>query len=125
MTAGRPGRRLRRLVGVAALVSAGAVLATACGATASALGHQACEDVGHSLSLYAQSTKTSDIVLAHRDRQRALSLLRQALQPAAIAGSNDGDWQALMATLSESNRVPESKLVSALSAQCAESLAKN
>lgn len=125
MTAGRPGRRLRRLLGAAALVSSGAVLATSCGASASSLGHQACEDVGRSLSIYAQSTKTDNTARAEKERQRALSLLREALQPAAIAGSDDGDWQALMATLSESNRVPESKLVSALSAQSAQSLAKD
>jgi hypothetical protein len=125
MTTGRPGPRLRRLIGAAALVLSSAVLISACGASASSLGHEACVDVGHSLSLYAKSTRTSDAAIAAEDRQRALSLLRKALQPAAIAGSNDGNWQALMMTLSESNRVPESKLVSALSAQCAESLAKS
>ena len=71
-----------------------------------------------------QSTKTSDAALAGKDRARALTLLREALQPAALAGSNDGDWQALMTTLSESNRVPESKLVPALSAQSAQSLSQ-
>jgi hypothetical protein len=125
MTSGRPGLRLRRLIGAAALVSSTAVLASACGASASSLGHEACVDVGRSLSLYAQSTKTGDATAAAKDRQRALSLLRAALQPAAIAGSSDGDWQALMTTLSESNRVPESKLVSALSAQCAQTLSKS
>jgi hypothetical protein len=125
MTFGRPGLRLRRLVSAAALVSSGAAAISACGASASSLGHEACVDVGRSLSIYARSTRTSDAALAAQNRQRALSLLRKALQPAAIAGSGDGDWQALMTTLSESNRVPESKLVSALSAQCAQSLAKN
>lgn len=125
MTTRRPSRRLRRLLGAAALVSFLAALMSACGASSSALGHQACVDVGHSLSIYAQSTKTDDAAVAARDRQRALALLREALQPAAIAGSGDGDWQALMTTLSESNRVPESKLFSALSAQCAQSLSEN
>lgn len=124
MTVRRPSHRLRRLFCATALVASGAGIASACGTSASSLGHEACIDVGHSLSLYAQSTKTSDAALAEKDRARALSLLRQALQPAALAGSNDGDWQALMATLSESNRVPESKLVSALSAQCAQSLSQ-
>ncbi len=124
MTVRRPGRRLRRLFGATALVASGAGIASACGASASTLGHQACVDVGHSLSIYAQSTKTSDAALAGKDRARALTLLREALQPAALAGSNDGDWQALMTTLSESNRVPESKLVPALSAQCAQSLSQ-
>jgi hypothetical protein len=123
MIVGRPSRRLRRLVGAAALLSLGAASAAGCGASAASLGHQACEEVGRSLSIYARSTKTDNTALAARDRQRALSLLRAALQPAAIAGSDDGDWQALMTTLSESNRVPESKLVAALSAQCAQTLA--
>ncbi|MGA8296650.1 MAG: hypothetical protein WB770_06380 [Acidimicrobiales bacterium] len=125
MTTRRLGLRLRRLVGAAALVSSLATIASACGASASTLGHEACLDVRRSLSLYARSTKTTDQALAASERARAESLLRKALQPAAIAGSNDGDWQALMTTLSESNRVPESKLVSALSAQCAQSLSKD
>lgn len=125
MTIGRPGRRLRRLVAAAALVSFGAALTSACGASASSLGHEACVEVGRSLTIYAKSTRAANAALAAREREQALSLLRDALQPAAIAGSNDGDWQALMTTLSESNRVPESKLVSALSAQCAQSLAKS
>lgn len=122
MTTGRLGHRLGRLIGAAALVTSAAILTSGCGASASSLGHEACVDVGKSLALYARSTRTKDTALARADRARALSLLRKALQPAAIAGSNDGDWQALMTTLSETNRVPEAKLVPALSAQCAESL---
>lgn len=122
MTAWRPSRRLRRLVCATALVSLLATFTSACGASASSLGHEACLDVAKSLAIYGRSTKTTDQSLAGKERQRALSLLRKALQPAAIAGSNDGDWEALMTTLSESNRVPEGKLVAALSAQCAQSL---
>jgi hypothetical protein len=120
--AGRLGRRLGRLIGAAAVVTTGATLTSGCGASASALGHEACVDVGKSIAVYSRSTHTADASLAEDDRARALSLLRKALQPAAIAGSSDGDWQALMTTLSESNRVPEGKLVPALSAQCAHSL---
>lgn len=74
-----------------------------------------------SLVLYARSQHAAP-ALARSESARALGALRSALQPAALAASNDGQWQALEATLSESSRVPESYLVTALSAQCAQSL---
>lgn len=56
---------------------------------------------------------------ASADRSQALLELRLALPYASIAAGNDGLWQPLQATLGESNRVPESDLVTALQQQCA------
>jgi len=52
-------------------------------------------------------------------RERAYLQLREALPLAAEAADANGQWQALMTTVSESNRVPEQYLVTALRAQCA------
>ncbi|HLX78750.1 MAG TPA: hypothetical protein VKR27_07685 [Acidimicrobiales bacterium] len=111
-----------RLVGRVGVGAAALLLATCtlsgCGQSADALGHQACVDVHKSLALYARSQRTEDQARAASERAQALNLLRVALRPAALAGSSSGDWQALMTTLSESNRVPEQKLIPALTAQC-------
>ena len=85
-------------------------------------GHQACVDVAKSIKTYDQSKDAPSATLAAQDRSSALAELRTALRPAALAGSSDGKWQALMATLSESSRVPEGLLTSALQAQCAATL---
>jgi hypothetical protein len=99
------------------------VMLAACGGSDSnALGHSACLDVASSLRYYADSKHASTPAAAAAYRSRALSQLRAALQPAALAAGSDGQWQALMATLSESSRVNESELVIALSAQCAQTL---
>jgi hypothetical protein len=45
--------------------------------------------------------------------------LRTALPIAAEAAYDDGQWQALMTTLSESNRIAPSTLIPALTQQCA------
>jgi hypothetical protein len=74
-----------------------------------------------SLQLYAQATaaaKAGDAATADARRSAALTQLRMALPLAARAANSDGTWQPLMATLSESNRVPEAYLVQALAAQC-------
>lgn len=92
------------------------------GSDSNALGHKACVEVSSSLRTFAAAKTAARPAAATADRSRALSELRNALQPAALAGSSDGQWQALEATLSESSRVPESDLVTALSAQCAQTL---
>jgi hypothetical protein len=49
--------------------------------------------------------------------------LRAAEQPAALAAASSGDWQALEATPEEgAHGNSESNLVTALNAQCAQSL---
>ncbi|HMK99070.1 MAG TPA: hypothetical protein VK428_02660 [Acidimicrobiales bacterium] len=71
-----------------------------------------------SLSLYQASTTTSSSATAQADSAAALQQLRDALPLAATAAGEDAEWQAFMTTLSETSRVPESDLVTALSQQC-------
>lgn len=99
-----------------------AVLAAACGSSASSQAAQACRYVHSSLTLYDESVKAAkagDSRTARNDSAQALADLRLALPLAAQAAGSDGDWQPLMANLSESNRVPEKNLVHALTQQCA------
>jgi hypothetical protein len=110
---------------VCVVVLAGLLGAACSGSNADALGHQACVHVASSLKLYAKAGRTGDGALASKDRAAALAELRQAVSPAALAGSEDGDWQALAATVSESARVPEADLITALSAQCAATLSSS
>ena len=57
-------------------------------------------------------------VAAH-DRSEAQTQLQNASPLATVAAGQAPQWQALMATLAESSRLPESDLVRALQAQCA------
>ena len=54
-----------------------------------------------------------------RSDRRPWPQLRDAPPPGRQAAGQAGQWQALMATLAESDRLPESDLVHALRAQCA------
>ena len=107
-------------------LAAGSVLALGLGGTLSACGggngtalaKQACTHVDRSISLLKESAQQSDKMDAARLTQRAYIELRDALPIAAQAAYLDGQWQALMTTVSESNRVPETTLTSALAAQC-------
>ena len=109
-----------------ALVLATAGLAAGLGAcgggNSAALGHEACVDVAASLRYYGDASHAASPARARADRARALEDLDNALQPAALAASSDGSWQALEATLSESSRVNEGLLTTALDAQCAQTL---
>jgi hypothetical protein len=110
--------RLRRLAaGTVVVVGLGATL-SACGNSGTVLAKQACSHVDRSLSLLTQAAHQSDPATAARLQQQAYNQLRQALPIAAEAAYHDGQWQALMTTVSESNRVPEATLVDALRAQC-------
>jgi hypothetical protein len=107
-------------------LAAGSVLAlglgsalSACGSgNGTALAKQACTHVDRSIGLLKQSAHQSDQIEAARLTQRAYIELRDALPIAAQAAYLDGQWQALMTTVSESNRVPETTLTTALAAQC-------
>lgn len=124
MTRTRPRRPACRRTGLVAATALLAALLASCGGTSSgALGHEACLEVSTSLRYYAAAQRATSAGFAATDRARAVNALHHALQPAALAASSDGQWQALEATLSESSRVPESELVTALSAQCAQTLA--
>ena len=91
---------------------------SACGDSGTALAKQACAHVDRSVGLLKRSEQQSDAVEAAHLRQQAYIELRNALPIAAQAAYLDGQWQALMTTLSETNRVSEATLTSALSAQC-------
>jgi hypothetical protein len=99
------------------VVGLGAAL-SACGDSGTALAKQACNHVDRSLVLLTESTHQANATSSSLLQQKAYLQLRQALPIAAQAAYHDGQWQALMTTVAESNRVPETTLVDALKAQC-------
>ena len=115
--------------GLLAVVISGTVLA-ACGGGPSAVGKQACNDITKSISLYNQSLRAASPAAATSLSAKATADLRLALPLAADAAGNDLSWQALEATLSETNRfsrangspnqgdLNEGDLTTALQAQC-------
>jgi hypothetical protein len=110
--------RIRRTaVGIAIVIALGAAL-SACGNSGAALARQACSHINRSIALLRESDDHSDPSRSAQLGQQAYIELRKALPIAALAAYNDGQWQALMTTVSESNRVPETTLVTALTAQC-------
>ena len=72
-----------------------------------------------SLTLYDASLHASSPAQASAQRAQAVAQLRDALPIAATAAGEAGQFQALMATLDESDHLPESLLVHALGEQCA------
>ncbi len=110
--------RFRRLAAGTVLVVGLGTAVSACGGDGTALAKQACIHVNRSLSLLTRAAHQTDATLAAQLQQEAYVQLRQALPIAAQAAYRDGQWQALMTTVSESNRVPETTLVSSLRAQC-------
>ncbi len=72
-----------------------------------------------SINLYESSLANKTASEATRLQDEAYDQLQLGLQPAALAAGDNGQWQALMTTISESSRVPEGVLVSALRLQCA------
>jgi hypothetical protein len=122
---------MRARLGSAVLLAAMAgMLLSACGTNqTSSQGQQACADVTKSISLYNQSLRATSPSAAKALTKQATAELRLALPLAAAADANDGTWQPLEATLSESNRfgsgasMNEGNLTSALSAQCTADLA--
>ncbi len=119
MSSRPPAWRRRRARGVAAgLVGLAGLTLAACGGGAGATGRVACAHVEASLALYHHSLHAPPATAA-RERAVALSELRHAMHYAALIGSAGGTWQALAATLEETDRVPESAVAPALAAQCA------
>jgi hypothetical protein len=80
---------------------------------------QACHNVSESLALYRKAQTQPDPKLAASERARAETQLEEASPLATEAAGQAPQWQALMATLAETSRLPESDLVQALQAQCA------
>jgi hypothetical protein len=116
-----------RLASALLLAALAGGLLSACGGGSqnSSEGRQACVDVAKSISLYNESLKAATPALAKTLAAKATAELRLALPLAASADSNDGTWQPLEATLSESNRFGsgphafnEGELTTALSSQC-------
>jgi hypothetical protein len=83
------------------------------------LARQACRHVERSLTLYQASLHAPSPAATTAQQSEAVTQLREALPIATIAAGQAGQYQALMATLAESDHLPESLLVHALSAQCA------
>ncbi|MBO0713428.1 MAG: hypothetical protein J2O39_00460 [Acidimicrobiales bacterium] len=106
---------------VAAAITSSVVAACSSSPDAAVYGRQACQEVNRSIALFERS-QSQPPATAARMQARALAELRAALQPASLANATSGMWQPLMATLSESNRVPEANLIAALRQQCAADL---
>jgi hypothetical protein len=103
-----------------AAVVAGALGLSACSTQGGkALAQQACVHVHRSVAAYERSTQVGTTAAdVPRLQQRAAQELRLALPLAAAANSDDGSWNSLMTTISESSWVDEGHLVPALDAQC-------
>jgi hypothetical protein len=116
--ADRPAHR-RWLATVGVTVALGASLAGCASSAAHGLALQACRHVDRSLALYRVSLTDPNPALAARQRAQASAQLQDAQPLATVAAGQAPQWQALMATLAENARLPESDLVVALKAQCA------
>jgi hypothetical protein len=121
--------RSRLASGLLLAAIAGALLSACGGGQDSSQGRQACADVTKSISLYDQSLRAATSARSKALVAEATAELRLALPLAASADTNDGTWQPLEATLSESNRfgsgphdLNEGQLTTALSSQCAADL---
>ena len=112
-----PAKFRRLATGAVVVVGLGTFL-SACGDSGTTLAKQACSHVDRSLVLLAESAHQTNASSSSLLQQKAYLQLRQALPIAAQAAYHDGQWQALMTTVAESNRVPETTLVDALKAQC-------
>jgi hypothetical protein len=100
------------------VLSLGAGLA-ACSNGGTDLARQACSHVSKSLSLFTRAERSPSQAQANFLAEQAYVQLRVALPLAAKAAAADGQWQALMTTLSETNRVAEQYLIKSLKDQCA------
>ena len=80
------------------------VFLSSCGASAGANAKKACGIVNNSLATYRTATTEANPAQSAQDKAKALTMLRNALPLAAIASGSNLEYQALKATLSESNR---------------------
>jgi hypothetical protein len=94
------------------------VALSACGGGGTGLAKQACQHVNRSMALLKQSDGGSSAATAGALKEQAYRQIQDAVPIAAEAANQDGQWQALMTSLSEINRVPEKTLVTALTAEC-------
>jgi hypothetical protein len=91
---------------------------TACAASAEDLARASCKHVNASLALLNKADHTADPTTSADLRNQAYLALLPALPIAAQAAYHDIQWESLMTTLSEINRVPESVLAPSLRIQC-------
>ncbi len=115
---GRPGAI--RVLAVAATLAGAALGLSACASQGGQeLAQQACVHVHRSVTDYLRSTRagTAPAIVAQLQKE-ADQELRAALPLAAAANSDDGSWNSLMTTISESATVDEGHLVPSLRAQC-------
>jgi hypothetical protein len=110
------GRVCRVAVILSVTIGLGVAL-SACGSGGTGLAKQACGHVNRSIALLKQSEQGSSAA-AGELKEQAYTQIQDALPIAAEAANQDGQWQALMTSLSEINRVPEKTLVTALTAEC-------
>ena len=116
----RLSRRVNRAIFALVAIVAGSVIVSGCAAQdGAALAKQACGYVDSSISFYESSLSPANRTESVYLQDQAYDQLQLGLQPAAIAAGDDPKWQGLMTTISESSRVPERVLVSALQQQCA------
>jgi len=101
-------------IGISALISSGCTHQSGLG-----LARQACSEVQASISSYEAGIHATKRSIMARDLKRANDELQAAEPLAAAATSADGQWNALMTTLSEIGQVDEGRLITALRAQCA------
>jgi hypothetical protein len=112
--------RLRAGAAAVAATVALAVGVTGCASSAGlSLAKQACQHVNRSITIYRESERDPGTNASTGEATSAEEQLRVALPLAATAAGEASQWQALMATLSESSRLPESDLTYALQQQCA------
>lgn len=103
--------------GVVLAIGLGTVL-SACGNGGETLAREACGHITRSITLLHESDAHANPGRSAQLQQQAYQQLRKALPLTAEAAYDDDQWQALMTTVSESNRVPETTLIPALQAQC-------
>lgn len=116
-------RRLgRALLASLALATSSFLIAACGGPTADTYAHQACLSVHSSILLFDKSRSATTSSERASLAAQALSMLRSALRPAALAGGGGGQWEPLEMTLSQSSTISEATLIPALSAQCAATL---
>ena len=116
----RRGRRAVRAAGALGGLVMLAVGLTACSNQQGVdLARQACQHVDRSLALYRTSLEDPGTAASGARQTQAMTQLRDALPLASSAAGDAAQFQGLMSTLAESDHLPESLLVHALSAQCA------
>ncbi len=104
---------------VCTMAAVACALAGCASANGTNLARQACGHVERSLTLYQASLHATTPAEATAQQTQAVNQLRDALPIASTAAGEAGQYQALMATLAESDHLPESLLVHALGEQCA------